>query len=340
MSRIACFRADASNDIGGGHIYRCLTLADTLSNAGWRCVFACKPNARDWVPALTRSGHDLIELDMRAEPLQLVQNLSAGVELLVVDHYGRDTSFESECRPWARRIMVLDDNAGRSHDCDVLLNQNLDAKENNYIDRVPDGCLFLLGPDYALLRPQFLAAQPAAMARRVAGVKAKKLLVSIGATDPKQISSRIVAASAGFPLEIDVVLGTHDIQRHTILDLGGQLGLVVRVHVDVVDMASLMVSADFAVGAAGSTSWERCCLGLPTIMLVLAENQRSIASALHSAGAAYNLGDIESLVDSELKAALERFWQDDDYRLAMARRAAATCDGQGAKRVVGALFNA
>lgn len=338
-NRLAFLRADASSTRGGGHIFRCLTLADALADSGWRCTFVCKPGTREVVPALGRSRHDIIDLHGPDESGFLQALRSSGADLLVVDHYGLDARLEAACRPWARRIMVLDDGTGRRHDCDILLDQNLGARNCDYHGLVPGHCCLLTGPSYALLRPQFLRARRKALARRATDEPARRLLISLGATDPMNVTSRVAAAAAGLPLEIDVVLGAGSTQRQTIHDLASHSDLKVRIHVDVTDMAALMSAADLAVGAGGSTSWERCCLGLPSLIVVLAENQRDIAAALDQAGAALNLGMANTVTNQELTVALQMLYQDDRQRAAMAERAAAICDGEGARLVMGVMEN-
>ncbi len=338
-NRLAFLRADASSTRGGGHIFRCLTLADALADSGWRCSFVCKTGTREAVPALARSRHTVIDLTKPDESDYLRELQPGGVDLLVVDHYGLDTGFETACRPWARQIMALDDGTGRRHDCDILLDQNLGARNCDYHGLVPNHCRLFIGPSYALLRPQFLMARREALARRTKGEPARRLLISLGATDPMNVTSRIVAAAAGLPLEIDVVLGTGSTQQQAIHDLASQLALKVRIHTDVADMAALMSAADLSVGAGGSTSWERCCLGLPSLIVVLAENQRGIATALDQAGAALSLGPAKTLAEQELTAALRMMYQDDRQRAAMAERAAAICDGEGVRRVTEVMEN-
>ena len=235
--------------------------------------------------------------------------------------------------------MVLDDGPGRCHDCDILLDQNLGAQSDAYRGFIPANSLLLTGPSYALLRPQFLGARRKALERRSAGGPARRLLISLGAADPSNIASRVIAASAALPLEIDVVLGSASAQEKAVLALASSHDLPVRVHVDVDDMAALMTAADFAVGAGGSTSWERCCLGLPSLIIVLAENQRQIAASLGQAGAALNLGMVASLTSQHLTAALKMLHFDQNLRSAMAAKAATICDGDGTKRVMEILEN-
>jgi len=339
VTRIAIIRADASLEIGGGHVYRCLTLADGMADAGWRCIFACRHETREVVPVLGRSRHEIIGLDISEDPTQLKQLYPDGVDLLMVDHYGLDISFETACRPWARRIMVLDDMPGRSHDCDILLDQNLGVRSDAYCSLVPNHCRLLIGPGYALLRPQFLKARRKALAQRARDEPARRLLISLGATDPMNVARRIVAATVGLPLEIDVVLGRGNEQQQAIRGLATRFDLKVRIHADVADMAALMLAADLSVGAGGSTAWERCCLGLPSLIVVLAENQRDIAAALDQAGGAVNLGMLNIVTNHELAAALQMLYEDKKRRSAIARRAAEICDGEGVRRTMEILSN-
>lgn len=330
----ALIRADASIEIGGGHIYRCLTLADALANAGWRCSFACRAGTAQTVPALARSPHRILDLDTSDVPARLRELHPSGVDLLVVDHYGLNSEFESACRPWARQIMVLDDMPGRRHDCDILLDQNLGADGESYRGRVPDHCRLLLGPKYALLRPQFAMGRREALIRRAAGMPARHLLVSLGASDPWDITPSIVTAAAGLQMDLDVVLGAASNQGDAILEAASQLGVEVRIHTDVADMAGLMISADLAVGAGGSTSWERCCLGLPTLLVVTADNQHVVATHLANAGAAEIVGASQKLEPLAVGTALRRLGESPEQLAAMSRVAFSVCDGIGTGRVV------
>lgn len=334
MTRIAVIRADASYKIGGGHIYRCLTLANALADAGWHCVFACRAGTVETVSALARSRHSILDLDAADESARLREGYPDGIDLLVVDHYGLDARFETACRTWARQIMVLDDVPGRRHDCDILLNQNLGADEESYGGHVPEHCRFLLGPRHALLRPQFAMGRRAALTRRAGPLAARRLLVSLGASDPLNITPSIVSAAAGLQLELDVVLGASSNQGGAILEIASQLGVDVRIHIDVSDMAALMISADMAVGAGGATSWERCCLGLPALLVVTADNQRVVARHLADAGIAEILGWAPQLEPLTVVTALRRLAESPEQLAAMSRAAFSTCDGLGAGRVL------
>ena len=329
----AVFRADASPAIGGGHVMRCLTLAGALTEAGWTCAFAARPGTVDAVPALARWGNEVVTLEGGAddEPGAMKRLWPEGADWLIVDHYGLDAAFEAACRPWARKVMVIDDLADRPHDCEVLLDQNLGRGNADYSALVPKGCGMLLGPHFALLRSQFGAARSSALERRANGGELSRIMVSMGATDPNGVTVKVLEGIgfSGVGAAIDVVVPADargDVEK-------AAHGLPLRVHSDVADMAALMSRADLAVGGAGSTSWERCCLGLPSLLIVTADNQRAIADELESAGAARVLGWHGDVDPGRISRALADISADGDGRRRMGEAAARLCDGQGSHRI-------
>ncbi len=339
--RTAIFRVDAAPAIGGGHAMRCLTLADALAEAGWTCGFAVREGTLETVPALGRSRHAVRTLEGKEgdEPSALAGHWAGGADWLIVDHYGRDARFERDCRPWARRIMAIDDLADRPHGCDLLLDQTLERREADYLGLVPEGRQFLLGPRYALLRPAFAAIRQTALARRRAEGPVRRILISLGAADAANVTGRVLEgiALSDIDAEVDVVLGAGAPHLNTVKALAGRLPQRIELHVDTPDMAGLMTRADIAVGAAGSTSWERCCLGLPTLLLVLADNQREAARRLIAAGAAAPLGDPGDIPRNGLQSAVMRFVEDRAQCRSISQAAASFTDGEGTARVLDML---
>lgn len=332
----ATFRCDATAAIGGGHVYRCLVLADALATAGWSCAFATAAESGKTVPELSDSGHRIVWLneaglqDPRALPVEREQQ----IDLLVVDHYGLDASYERAGREHAARIMAIDDLATRDHDCDVLLDQTLGRRPDEYAGRVPAGCRLLLGPSFALLRTQFADARRSGRPARHANGR-RRMLISFGAIDGRNLSALALQAvlRTGHDLEIDVVMGPAARSLAAVRRIADSQPARIRVHVGVADMAALMAGADLAVGAGGTTAWERCCLGLPTVIIVTAANQRRIADELANAGAALVAGEAGEVTDERLAAVISRLLQTPETLLRMSQAAAAICDGEGARRV-------
>jgi UDP-2,4-diacetamido-2,4,6-trideoxy-beta-L-altropyranose hydrolase len=331
----AVFRADASAEIGGGHMMRCLALASKLRAAGADLLFVVNPEASTTSPALLKAGHP-VEIVAAGSPVGLEalrRHWPGGADLAVVDHYGFAEAEEKVLRRAARAVAVIDDLADRRHDCDLLIDTGGERKDADYRGSVPEACRLLLGPAYAMLRDEFAWARPLALERR--GGTAKRALVSMGLTDPHGISGKIVRelVRAAPGLAIDCVLAGQSPSHAMIAGLV-KSGADIACHIDPPSMAALMVEADIAVGAAGTTVWERCCLGLPGVVVGIAGNQRANAAMLDARGAAAVAGaDPE-----EIAAAVSGLLRDDRKRQAMSANAAAICDGQGAAKVVDAIL--
>ena len=316
----ALFRFDADPAIGGGHAIRCLTLAKELESNGWTCRFAVGPETLETVVAMADRAAECVAPDEMAE--------LAPATVIIVDHYGLDINDEEPWRDIARHIVVLDDLADRRHDCDVLIDQGLGRRAGCYAGLVPPACRLLLGPLHGLLRPEFAAMREAAQAAR-GPAKVQRVLVAFGLSDPHNLTGRALEGLAEKDLQVDVVLGAGAPHLDAVRDIAAVLSPPARVLCDVDDIAGLMIDADLAIGAFGTTSWERCALGLPTIGVIAADNQRENARTLRDAGAAVSLAWHTKVTAKDFANALGR-----PLDLAnMSRCAAQLCDGLGTGRV-------
>lgn len=318
---------------------RCLTLADGLAKAGWRVAFAVGGATLTTVAALRNSSYECLEIGEDKEPTALHGRWPEGCDLLVVDHYGCSATFENACRPWAKCILVIDDLANRPHHADILLDQTLNRREEDYGPFAGPNCEMLVGSRYALLRPQFAAWRGAALARRRNGGPVRRILVSMGAVDDHDISSLALAAveASGTEAVVDVVIGGASHNLASVRRNAERMPVPVVVHVEVTEMAALMAKADLAIGATGATSWERCCLGLPTLTVVTAKNQMSIATSLAKAGAIVHLGSHCALTVGKLADTLRALSRDAGDRYRLCENSAKVCDGLGVERVVAAI---
>ncbi|WP_306535750.1 UDP-2,4-diacetamido-2,4,6-trideoxy-beta-L-altropyranose hydrolase [Geobacter sp.] len=300
-------RADASIPTGSGHVMRCLTLAESLAERGANVSFLCRElpgNLCDHIEArgfrtlrLAPEGNDAAESEavLRKER----------PNLLIVDHYDLDTAWESPMRPHVGRIMVIDDLANRRHDCDLLLDQNYYADlDSRYRGLVPETCRLFLGPRHALLRREFFAAR-SSMKERDGTVT--RVLVFFGGSDSTNETGKVLDALARFRgknLSVDVVVGASNPRRE---ELRKQCAAIpgVAFHCQVQNMARFMAEADFAFGAGGTATWERCFLGLPTAAIVLAQNQLEVIRAVERGGALRNLGWHDDVTVDRIVAELE-----------------------------------
>ncbi len=336
---LAIFRADASPAIGAGHVMRCLTLADALAERGWQCSFAGSSGTSATVAALRDSDHEIQEMEKADDSRVLRDAWPDGCDLLVVDHYGLDAAFESPCRGWAKRILIIDDLADRPHDCDVLVDQTAGRSGDDYRQLVPSSCRILTGSAYALLRPQFAAAREAALTSQKTERPLQRVLISCGATDPHNITATVLdgleLAAPG--LKVDVALGAAAPHLLALRQRVDQLALSVDIHIDREDIAGLMLQADLAIGAAGTSAWERCCMALPTLMVVSADNQLTVARNLLESGAAMLIGNHDVLTPDAVAGAFRKVSVDSGRLADMSAAAALQCNGLGAKLLASVL---
>ncbi|MGQ9862394.1 MAG: UDP-2,4-diacetamido-2,4,6-trideoxy-beta-L-altropyranose hydrolase [Thiobacillaceae bacterium] len=339
--RIA-FRADASITIGSGHVMRCLTLADQMRAGGAETCFVCRACTGHMGEIISRHGHAVhwlpdtnpdqspVEAEDAAHTLDLLAK-EGRWDWVAVDHYGLAAGWEHTMRAIAARIMVIDDLADRAHDCDLLLDQNL-QEPDRYRGLVPAGCLQLLGPRYALLRPQF-AARRQGLRRRDGQVK--RVLVFFGGTDPSGETLKALAALRQIgrqDLCVDVVLG-HATPHRASVEAACREMPSCTLHCQVEEMAALVAAADLCIGAGGSASWERCCLGLPAIVLATADNQVVLSEILAQAGAQRYLGPAATVSPDRLTAEIIALFTQPESLISMSVSGMKLVDGLGAERV-------
>ncbi len=316
---------------------RCLALAETLADNGWGVRFVVGNETVSTVPALAASGFDvrvLHDADHDVEALR--DELSGCAGLLVVDHYQRDAVFEHACRTFAQKLLVLDDATGRDHDCDILVDAAA-KNEEVYAESVPASARVLTGPAYALMRHSFFAHRGAALTRRD-GRPVKEILVSCGATDPDNVTTAVLDALDDLVDEIAVTVVLSSRAPH--LDAVRQrLRGKARLRVDPEDMVELMTNADMAIGAAGSTAYERAILGLPSILVTVAENQREIAGLMVDAKAALDGGAVDKDLSLRLRQRTAVLLKDGMMRQNLAEAASALVDGRGAIQIALAILD-
>ncbi|MBK5931288.1 UDP-2,4-diacetamido-2,4,6-trideoxy-beta-L-altropyranose hydrolase [Halochromatium salexigens] len=273
---------------------------------------------------------------------------------LIVDHYALDATWEQRLRPAIVRILVIDDLANRRHDCDLLLDQNLAPEaEARYAGLLPASAQCLLGPSYALLRPEYAATRqglercrytspiPSVVAAQgdepdpLEQQPVRRVLIFFGGTDPDDLSGRALealSAPALSALSVDLVIGANNPHRERLTALAQRRGNT-QLHPPRPHLANLMAEADLAIGAGGTTTWERCCLGLPSLVISIAENQRPACEALAAAGVIAYLGHQDVVTVERLRDAVQTLRNDAQQRQRLSAVSAACVDGNGARRV-------
>lgn len=351
------FRVDSSDHIGSGHLMRCLTLAKELRDQGSDIRFICRELSGNLIGLIQKSGI-LVSVHSESQELPMgsssdpISHFRASQERdasqtiallksdkpdwLVVDHYGIDGEWEKSLSQYCGRIMAIDDLANRHHYCHILLDQNYSLhNELRYESLVPPFCSLLLGPSYALLQKEFEVLRqqrPAVMG------DLKKILVFFTAGEDQgetlKAMKGIEIFSQNQNVVVDVVVGSANKNKAQIEAMCAMQKW--GFHCQINYMPSLIVSADLVVGAGGSSSWERCALGTPALITILAENQSEIAQELHNVGAAISLGWNAELQAEDYARTLRSITSQQLASMSMV--AYALVDGGGTRRVVKKLM--
>jgi UDP-2,4-diacetamido-2,4,6-trideoxy-beta-L-altropyranose hydrolase len=331
--RTAVFAPASGPGVGGGHVMRGLTLAQALARRGVACRFAVGPVGAALIERFAGGAFPVTRLGRLADlPAALGPD---GCDLLVLDDYGADARTEGKVRGAARRIAVIDDLADRAHAADILIDPGFERRPDDYDGLLPPAALRLIGPAYALVREGFAARRAAALARPV-GETPGRVFASFGLGDVQAIAARAVRwiRATAPEARIDLALAA-DAESRPALEAMADPALYL--HLDAADPAALMAEADFAVGAGGASTWERACLGLPTLAVILADNQRAMIRRMAAAGVLLAVDLAAPEIEADVQAALAQL-RAPETRRALRDRSAALCDGQGAGRVAEAII--
>lgn len=365
MRQTAAIRVDASFQIGTGHVTRCLTLARVLKKNKVKVEFICRNHEGNLIDFIKQHGFNVHTLPKLVnQHFGSINQITEGVnslhhsswlgvtqeqdinecssilsrlrpDWLIVDHYGIDKTWEIGLHGLYGKLMVVDDLADREHSCEVLLDQTFMRHERDYENLVPSTCLLLTGSKYALLRPEFSHWRERSLKRRK-NAKFDKLLITMGGIDKDNTTAKVIDHLENNDLhgglEIKVVIGPLSPHLPDILRKAKRSNLKLLIESNVSDMAKLMSNSDFCIGASGTTTWERCCLGLPTIQIISAHNQDTIARNVSRYGAAIS---IQSADISSLDYHINRLKRDAET---FTCRSSSITDGKGAELVLDHLL--
>ncbi|WP_417915223.1 UDP-2,4-diacetamido-2,4,6-trideoxy-beta-L-altropyranose hydrolase [Candidatus Electronema sp. JM] len=353
-------RTDASFAIGSGHVMRCLTLAEQLRKKNVDVLFFCRNLTGNLNNFIADRGFDLcvlpppqhkgisqeftwnfhaawLEVPWEKDADETVGYLQkrGDIDCLIIDHYAIEKNWEQRQRPFAQRIIVIDDLADRAHDCDLLLDQNLDEyPEKKYQGLLPNHCIQLIGPKYAVLRQEFIEMQKH-LRHRDGSVH--RVVLSFGGADLYDLTSKVLEAIRIMniqKIEFDVVAGGQNPHAEKVQELCSQMPNT-RYYCQVSNMSKLMADADLAIGGAGGTTWERCFFGLPAIIFSMADNQTANAELISQRGAACYMGRGDSFDCGKFTAIFQSLLRQPEYVIKMSRSAADIMDGwQGSEAII------
>ena len=349
---------DASRDIGTGHVMRCLAVANEAKQRSWECIFVLRDPEDDIVKHISSFDHRVKKLtseDGRKVtdnatphgdwlPVPQIQDANETVEVIfkldpdwiIVDHYALDATWLSIVKKSNAKILVIDDLGDRELNCDVLLDQTLGASAEKYHGKLPSNCKLLLGTTFALLRSEFKDWRERSLEGRL-NRNVENILITMGGVDTGNYTLRtlIEVAKSEYAEKcvFTVVIGSSYPHTDALHEFVEETKLRISVLSNVKNMAEIMSQSDLCIGASGSTSWERCCLGLPTISFAIADNQIEIAEQLSQKKVAI-FSDLSNLLID-----FERFFDISgiDLQRSLSTHSHQICDGLGVPRVLGEL---
>jgi UDP-2,4-diacetamido-2,4,6-trideoxy-beta-L-altropyranose hydrolase len=356
------FRTDASLKIGTGHVMRCLTLAHKLKQNDADCQFICRAHEGNLlkkihnegfkVTALTTEAPTSYEIKKDEEVLdhaywldthwrvdadQTIQALHETPDWLIVDNYALDANWEITVRPHCKKIMVIDDLADRKHDCDLLLDQNLiKGMEFRYNNLHSASCISLLGPNYALLQSQYERLHEI---KRLKTNQVSRIFVFFGGFDNHNLTSLVISAFLDLErpdITLDVVINQASLDAPLIIEQTQNCNNI-NLHNMLPSLAPLILNADLAIGAGGVNSWERCCLGLPSLVITTANNQQPIATELDRRSIVRYLGHHDCVTKPMLTNSLKDFL-DNESISDWSNRCWDLVDAKGAERIASYLL--
>jgi UDP-2,4-diacetamido-2,4,6-trideoxy-beta-L-altropyranose hydrolase len=323
-ARRAVVRADASSSLGTGHVMRCLTLALELRQRGWAVSFAMSAGVGDLRDLVASLGFELVA----PEHLTLAPRKAYG--WLIVDHYGIDAEWLRRARSFASRILVIDDLANRPLVADVLLDPNLDAGWVKYRSRIKGRPRTLFGPRYAMVRPEFVVADEELRPIRAT---VERVAIAMGGADPANATRlALLAVREALPrAHVDVIVGPAFSHPPPAEEPG------LRILRSPSSVAAILREADLVVGAGGTSALERCALGVPSVIIRLAENQVGVAEGLARTGAAIDIGSLHGLDVQRLVEAIRDIASRPELRARMRDAGRRIVDGRGTRRVANAI---
>ena len=305
---------------------RSLTLADELMSHGVECHFLCNNLEKNLCEILTTKGHIIHNIDNDEHALEALEGLEPA--WLIVDHYELDNTFEDQAKSYVQNILVIDDMANRHHACDILLDQNPLIEPEDYLPWVGSACHLLLGADYALLRTEFQHL------RHSGTQEWRKGLICFGGTDPQNILLRVLEALDAIASNTDIewtcIAGVTNPHWQQLQEFSGKSQLQINLLKHSDEIGKLLASHDFAIGASGGMLWERMCIGIPTLAIAIAENQRPGINLLKHFNLAATL-EVDAISASSLEQSIIQVRQNASvYR----QRNQEMLDGMGASRTV------
>lgn len=339
------FRVDSSGSIGAGHLIRCLALAQELQYRDIETFFISQNNLLPLREYLLSSGHKIFDIPQSIplkfdwkrdseETLEILKDLAA--DILIVDHYQLDKKWQESVKESINKLVVIDDKPGRKLFCDILIDQNLGRKPDHYLPFIEGDPKLLLGTKFVLIREEFRLNKERAFKRRKKFEGIKSILLTFGGSESSSSYLNIIKVLSEIKLknifEVKLAPGFELQQDKYSKDFLKSKKLKIRVLDNPLNIYESMVTSDLCIGYAGSSSWERCILGLPALLKVKSDNQLFIAENLEKLGAAKIWKE-----EYELKKLVQKMDEKENW-VKVVDASLKICDGKGTHRVADAIL--
>ena len=334
MKKNLFIRVDASPEIGIGHIMRCLTLAQELKNNFDKIIFLTRKDSGDFTETIMKNEFEVIFIPTNNDS-DIIKNLittySENKNFLLIDHYDVDSNFESSLKNIFEKIFVIDDLANRKHDCDLLIDQNYYRDLNHrYKKLIQNDTITLLGSKYAIIRPEFRNINKKTIKKNS---QIKKILVSFGGSDPTNECKKALDALCSIEnnqFEIVAIVGIYNNKFERLKKLYEKYSNI-KIYRHVNDLSRLMLNSDLFIGAGGTTTWERFYMGLPSIVIVISDDQKESIEFLSDMGHIINLGLAKNVTSKTYVQTLQKLNSDLIYNMSLNNQK--LVDGNGSNRI-------
>ena len=334
MKKNLFIRVDASPEIGIGHIMRCLTLAQELKNNFDKIIFLTRKDSGDFTETIMKNEFEVIFIPTNNDS-DIIKNLittySENKNFLLIDHYDVDSNFESSLKNIFEKIFVIDDLANRKHDCDLLIDQNYYRDLNHrYKKLIQNDTITLLGSKYAIIRPEFRNINKKTIKKNS---QIKKILVSFGGSDPTNECKKALDALCSIEnnqFEIVAIVGIYNNKFERLKKLYEKYSNI-KIYRHVNDLSQLMLNSDLFIGAGGTTTWERFYMGLPSIVIVISDDQKESIEFLSDMGHIINLGLAKNVTSKTYVQTLQKLNSDLIYNMSLNNQK--LVDGNGSNRI-------
>ncbi|MDV7339017.1 UDP-2,4-diacetamido-2,4,6-trideoxy-beta-L-altropyranose hydrolase [Terasakiella sp. A23] len=328
---------EASKTLGLGHAVRCLNLAREYFANGYKINLLISEETANTIKNILPAKINIIAFNPATDDAEAISFSSQAI--FIYDNYDLDATFSKQLRPYVGKILAIDDLANRKHDCDYLLDQTVGSTSERYKNLVPQNCKMLLGPDFALLDPSYALAREAQIQRlQSVAQNKKKVVITMGGTDPNNVTTLLLKhlPKVNNISSFEIIVGGSNPHLEDIKKSANQNPNKVNLHHNVSPLTQLMCQCDIAIGAGGVSALERCVLGLPSLMVEIADNQHYMINEIERAGAGINLGKPDQITETALTNAIQQITDENTFKKT-SKAASALCNGKGVQRTIQTL---